>query len=452
MYRKLLGSSLGRTLLGVAVTMVARVWADPARISGQEPAHTLTLEQSIRWALQNNPELTVFRAQRGIAAAGIVIGRTYPFNPVLTAQVLGDNGPASAGITNHVFNQNQYMQEIECRGQARIRRELASATLSRVEWEIAAQEQQLAVRAIRAFYGYIYQHEKLHLLDETIRLQEETVDKVKRLVDQGKLRTADLMLARSDAMETRAQRGPRQSQAILAWHDLRRVLGVQKEMVRVHGQLPTRMPEGVPDQWAKIALQTRPELRAVQIAYVEAEHREQLEIANRFGNPMIGAKSEYNETQVTFVGAVVQFSLPWHNTRRGEILQRQAEKTRVLMDRKRLEIQINQDVLAAMDRLRQAGKWVDSFDEILPALRTMMDAFDRLFTQGEPGVDVLRLIDVRRRYLRSRDSYLDALWELNQGRADLAAAVGDFILATIPPCPQPRLGPPETPVTAPASR
>ena len=51
-------------------------------------------------------------------------------------------------------------------------------------------------------------------------------------------------------------------------------------------------------------------------------------------------------------------------------------------------------------------------------------------------IDVLRLIDVRRRLQRARDGYLDALWELNQGRADLAAAVGDLgLVVSVPVSP-----------------
>jgi outer membrane protein TolC len=55
----------------------------------------------------------------------------------------------------------------------------------------------------------------------------------------------------------------------------------------------------------------------------------------------------------------------------------------------------------------------------------MQESFDKLFGAGEPGVDVLRLIDVRRRLLRARDGYLDAQFELSQAEADLAAAIGD---------------------------
>jgi outer membrane protein TolC len=431
-------------LLVAAFTVIAPPLAAQAPMLPKDGAgHVLTLEQSVAWALQNNPDLAVARQQRGIAQAGVVIARTYPFNPVWGSAVMGDNGPAAAGITNHVFQQHTLTQDVELRKQGKIRREVAGAAFSRAEWEIALREQQLAVLTIRAFNGYVYQQEKLRVLDEAIRLQEETSKKVKQLVDQGiRLKAADFMLARSDELEARSQRGSRQSQAVIAWHDLRRAIGVQKEIVEVKGTLSNTTPTGVVEHWTQVALQKRPDLQATQMAYVEAEQRERLEIANRFGNPQIGLKTEVNETNVAFVGATVQFALPFYNTKRGEILQRQAEKIKVLLERQRVEIQINQEVLAAVDHLKEAKKWVGSLEtEILPTLRKTMDDFDKLFAQGE--VDVLRLIDVRRRYLRSRDSHLDALWELNQARADLAAAVGDFTLATEDPPVRARFGMPQ---------
>jgi cobalt-zinc-cadmium efflux system outer membrane protein len=443
----MLPSLKNRSVFGMGLFLAAMmantsgILAQRPTAQTESPRDVLTLEKSVTWALQHNPELAVYRQQRGIARAGIVIARTYPYNPVFATAVMGDGGPATAGITNRVFNQTTLAQQLEVRMQGNIRRDLATASLSRVEWEVAVQEQHMAVQTIRSFLAYIYQREKLRILDESIRLQEETSKKVKQLVDQNiKLKAADFMLARSDELEARAQRGSRLTQVVTAWHALRRLMGVQKEILELDGNLPNTVPEGSPDQLTQLALQSRPDLQAVQMAYLEAEQRERLEIANRFGNPTIGAKTEYNETRVLFIGATVDFPVPIYNLRRGEILQRQAEKVKVMLERQRIEIQINQEVSAALDRLKESKKWVGSLEgEILPSLRKTMDDFDKLFAQGE--VDVLRLIDVRRRYLRARDSHLDALWELNQARGDLAAAVGDFTLATEAPA-APKFGTP----------
>ena len=62
-------------------------------------------------------------------------------------------------------------------------------------------------------------------------------------------------------------------------------------------------------------------------------------------------------------------------------------------------------------------------------LRRSLDEMDRLFRQGQPGVDLLRVLDIRRKLLRARDGYLDAQLAYVQALAELALAVGDPGLA-----------------------
>ena len=44
---------------------------------------------------------------------------------------------------------------------------------------------------------------------------------------------------------------------------------------------------------------------------------------------------------------------------------------------------------------------------------------------------MLRIIDLERKLLQAQSGYLDALWEINQAQADLAAALGDPTLGVI---------------------
>jgi hypothetical protein len=52
----------------------------------------LSLEATVRYALENNPQLAALRQQHGIAAAGVVIAKTYPFNPIYQSNVLYAKG------------------------------------------------------------------------------------------------------------------------------------------------------------------------------------------------------------------------------------------------------------------------------------------------------------------------------------------------------------------------
>jgi outer membrane protein TolC len=402
----------------------------PAGNSVPPAGEVLTIEKALAWALHFSPELAVFRKQRGIAAANLVIARTYPFNPIWQSFTMAAGGPETAGITNRVFVENTFRLDLELRGQGKYRTGAANAAATRTEWEIAAQELALAVRTVRAFNAFVYRQEKLHLLEDTIKLQEEITKNAKRLGEQGKLKPADVMLANSDLVETRALRGPSLALVVAAWNDLRRTIGADLTIANYQGSLDPWAPADNPDSLMPRAMDLRPDLRALQLAVAEADQRVQFEVANRWGNPSLGPAMEYNETRVTFVGAWMITPLPTLNTRRGDIMLRKAERDRAAADERRVEIQTTLDVRAAVARVREAQRWVNYFGaESLPVLQSTMESFEKLFAAGDPGVDVLRLIDARRRLVRARDGYLDALWELAQARADLAAAVGDLSLA-----------------------
>ncbi|HEX4592365.1 MAG TPA: hypothetical protein VH120_20715, partial [Gemmataceae bacterium] len=126
--------------------MTRTVWAilpllfAAAAMAVEPSLPVLTEDAAVRIALESNPGLAVARQQRGLAAAGVVLARVYPYNPVATANVWADNGPASAGITNRVAVQTSVQAEVEVKGQWRPRRAAAAAAVTRTEWEIADQE------------------------------------------------------------------------------------------------------------------------------------------------------------------------------------------------------------------------------------------------------------------------------------------------------------------------
>jgi outer membrane protein TolC len=407
----------------------------------------LTVEQAVYQAMMNNPQLATVRRQHGIAAAGVVIARTYPFNPLWQMFVMADGGPAEAGITNRVFVENTVRLDLELRGQGKHRRAAAGAALSRAEWDIATQEVLIAVSTIRAYNAVLHRESKLKVLDATVTLNQQAVEQVGRLTATGRLRPADLILARSDVGAARSLLGQGRTVLAVARADLRRLLGTLDDTVTIAGNLEMVEEAAAADKDAltELALHQRPDLRSRQAAIAEAEARWRLEKANRFGNPSVGPAMEYNETSVYFMGVWAVTPLPVINTRRGEIQQRQAEVVRARQELFQFEVQARQEVQAALARLADARAWADGYrKEVLPDLERARKELEKLFARGEPGVDALRIFDVRRRLLKAYDGYLDALFEVSQARADLAAAVGDPSLAVpeLPCAPEPAKGQP----------
>jgi len=185
------------------------------------------------------------------------------------------------------------------------------------------------------------------------------------------------------------------------------------------------------------ALDRRPDLRAKQAAVSEAQARLRLMVADRLGNPSIGPFFERNETSANFIGANINFPLPVWNRRQGEIRQLEALRVKAQLEVRQVEVMVQQDVETALARLEQARAGARTYErDVLPHLRSGLESVQRLFLQGDPGADTLRVIDVRRRYIRARDGYLDALWNVSLIQADLALAAGDPAVAVAPYSPQ----------------
>jgi cobalt-zinc-cadmium efflux system outer membrane protein len=392
---------------------------------------TLSLDAAVGYALEHNPALTAIRTQRGVAQAGVVIANQYPFNPVLQVFELGANGPASSGITNHAFNETTMRLDLELRGQGRIRRAGAAATLTRTEWDIATQELTTVVLVTRAFNTALYRQKRLEVQDETIRLADEVYEQTKKLADLGRLRPVDVVVARTSRDTARAQRGQAETALAVARADLRRLLGTDADHFTLAGELVVPPPTTDRDALARAAVEVRPDVNARRLMAAEADSLYRLEMANRYGNPSVGPAFEYNETRDTFVGMWLFTPIPVLNTRKGEIMQRKATLTRAMADVRQFETQAGLEVQAALARLEAARKWADTYiTDVLPSLKQAVAEVEKLYAANEPGVDVLRVVGVQQNYLQALGVSLDAQFEVSQATADLALAVGDPGLAT----------------------
>jgi cobalt-zinc-cadmium efflux system outer membrane protein len=185
-----------------------------------------------------------------------------------------------------------------------------------------------------------------------------------------------------------------------------------------------------------MAIARRADLRARQLAVTEAAANLRLAEANRYGNPTVGPAVGYDPSKISTVGAQVSVPVPVANTGRGQVFQGAAEHALAAAQLRQGEVDVRQDVATGLAKLTAAEQRAEQFrTRLLPDLRRAVEDMERLFQAGEPGVDLLRVIDVRRKLLRARDGYLDAVWSVRQARADVAAAVGEPALGLIAPEP-----------------
>jgi cobalt-zinc-cadmium efflux system outer membrane protein len=390
------------------------------------PLPVLSLQAAIEFALEHNPALVTQRKQRGVASARVVIADLYPFNPTFESRVQQAWGPESAGITNRVPLEHLLLLELEIRGQRSIRRQAAAAAFSRTEWEIAFQEQTVAVDVVRAYAALVYRQEKLKLIEETLALNTTLVADVRRLIDLGKLRSVDLIQAQSEVIDVRDQAGAGREAVTAARQDLLRVLGAAEAVFAVDGALDAAGWSLDGASLTELALTRRADLKARQMAVGEAGAATRLAVANRSGNPTVGTVYTYDPSRVSSLGVQVNVPIPVLNNRRGEIAQAEAEQAVAIAQLQQAEVAVKLDVTVALAKLAAATQRAElTKTKNLPELRQAVADMEKLFEAGDPGVDARQMIDVRRKLLRARDGYLDALWSVRQARIDVAAATGE---------------------------
>lgn len=399
----------------------------------------LTLDAAIRLALLQNPEIIAARQDHGVAAAAVMVARAYPFNPVWESRARYAFGPEFAGIFNHEPVENTVLLEVEIRGQGKYRKAAATAALSRTDWDVANQETTLAVRVVRSFDGVIYRYQKIQILSDTLALDKGLANLAPDLVRAGKLHPVDVILLRSEIDDVRAQFGMARTGLAQAWSELRAALGVVGgPSFDLQGDLtPPPLPTEPAAVLAQVGRERRADRHAREAAVAEADARLRLERANRFGNPTVGPTYEYDNAAANNLGVVATLPIPVLNAHRADILQREAEKTRAVFDLQATDVLIDEEVEAALARLKHARAWADTYqNDVLPDLEKSLKEMRELFSSGDASVDALRILDVQRKVLTVRNGLLDARFEVRQAVADLAAALGDPSVA-VGPCPAP---------------
>jgi outer membrane protein TolC len=403
---------------------------DRAAPQNPQPTRSLTLDSSVEFALENNPQLMALRQQHGIAAAGVVIAKTYPFNPIYQGSYQHAQGPTDAPVLNSFLQQHQVTLEVQLLHQQRYRQQAAFAALSRTDWEIAAQELTFAVNTVRAFDGLLYRQGKLAVTEEFLKLNQQGADEVKQLIERGTFKSGDLIISRAEVSDIQSQLGLNRTAIITARRDYYRALGIADGSAEPTGSLERAAPTGDANLWLAAAHEMRPDQFAKMAAVREAAADVRVQRTDRFGNPQVGPFYQFNESQVTFIGAQLTVPLPILNCHPGEIRQAEARRSQAQLNLREIEVEIWQDVTMAAANVDQTRRWVENYrDEVIPSLRKGLADMDLLLQQGQGGADVLRVLDVRRKLLRAQDGYLDALLAYTSALADLAQAVGDPGLA-----------------------
>ena len=429
----------GAAIAGVLLTATA-----VAAQSISPPPTPLSLDQAVTRALAANPELRVARADTGLALAALVGSRLRP-NPSLTLEAIS-NGDARASVTQDLQLWGVRANRIRAASLEQERTRYSAVDVARiVRREVALSYRELA-----------FQRERAALLDSLVGLNQQVARTATLALEQGLGSELDAQLSGIALDQSRLDRDAAIRLAEIEQVQLARLLGDGLTAVYQlsDSQLPTRLPfltahlpdagprgavrfqsnEAGLDSLVRLALDTRPDLRAAQFA-VETQQAS-LAAAHGAAKPTVVVGAIYTRTLDAFakgqrevdngVGLGFVIGLPMRSRNEGEIARARFAGSAAELGVASLRQAVERDVRVAVGHAALAAERLETLRQaILPANQSALRLARVAFERGQ--VNIFQVLQIQRLYADALTALLEATREYSTALADLEAGVGASI-------------------------
>jgi cobalt-zinc-cadmium efflux system outer membrane protein len=408
--------------------LVALLVGLPLVLTAASPV--LTLDEALRQAAANHPDLAVQRRQLDVAVSErIRAGFWLPDNPNVQA-VYGPGGDADLGLT--------FSQQVEIAGQRSARQAIAEAGIQQARAEIAAFRQEALADVKEAFYDVLYWQERLSLADAAVQVATELDSIARQRLAAQDIADVDAVQATLALDGARAQRADVASQLQVSQVGLARLTGTPGDQVSVVGALSqTGTPPNDSDALAQ-ALARRQDLQALQAQWQQTQGQLDLTRREIVPDPTLSlsyglrtARGNPGANVTNEAGNVVQFGVslpvPVVNYRQGDQARLQAEMAVLQAKQAALQTKISRQVGEALAGWRLRLPAARTYQAMLPALQHTLALLRAAYREGQ--VDLQRVLIVQDQLLQTRTALLDVQRQLRQSEIAVDRALGRIDVA-----------------------
>jgi len=400
----------------------------------------LDLQTALRWTLDHNPNLVSIRQNLAVSAEALEVARRFPtsLNPSVSVQLMPwvfERLPGNGAQRLETLVAVSWSQPIEFGHRREHRTAIARAQYDQTRWNILQAELQTLAQTYRLHQTATYRRQKLEVAERLAAFNGRLVGVLRRRMEANQAPAADVVLAEVESQVAGQTTAAARQEYVAALAALRQQIGNPEycESAEPVGEL--RLPEGVSpnggDALIDVALETQPEIRAVEAQVGSSRAAVCLARADRIPIPSVGPAYERDETGVSFYGMTFSSPIPVLNAGRTLVAQREAEyrRDRVALDQARQRV-IAQ-VKSALVRWDQTRELALRTEERIGPIKAQSARMERLFEADQ--TDIIKLLQVQQRAIDAENAQLDVLWQSTQAYADLIAAVGITpLIASLP--------------------
>lgn len=402
-----------------------------ATVSVHAEEKTVTLQQIITIAKEQNRELKALREEKGIGEAGRIRAGLYP-NPVLeldgaTGAMTGSSGEnrLAVGVS----------QEFLLGGKREKRLAVSDAELLRFENRFRDAERQLIAEIKTGYYDLLLAEGRRDLADRSRELGNQLLQIARERFGAGEIAELDVNLAKVETARSAGRSIDMERELVPLQQRLLSLMGVSStENLKFAASAETKSVAANLAELKTLALDKRPDLRAAAADKSKGEAEVALAEAERLPNVTAGVGFSWERSETSLggleerntdylIGLRLSVPIPVFDRNQAGIKEALAKKSSAEIRQQFIRQNIEREVEFAYLRLTSAEKSLNIYArEIIPQLNENLKLVQEAYRLGETGI--LAVIEEQKKFIEVNEGNLAARHDKNRALAQLEAAVG----------------------------
>ena len=423
----------GNVCLGLMLWSQVKVWASESA----DPPRSLTLEQAIEEAIQNNLGLLAERMNLTIAEASVIAARLRP-NPVLSfsgdhLDLLGtgfnrenNGGPPEVAWRVDIPFERAHKRELRIET-ALYTKQIAEARLLDMIRKLKLDVSQACIDVLLAKGNLALQRDNLRTFEELVGLNDIRVK-------AGSISPLELTRSKVAMLQFRSNVKRAELELATAKSRLQNLLGrkVPSDEFDILGELksPGPPPDLDFDKLCEMAFAGRPDALSLERSQARSVADLRLQLAQSKVDFLYGA--EYRRQQgiagkSNSLGFFFSIPLPLYNRNQGEIARVRAEQQQLARQAQALAAQICVEVKTAYQEFRSARDLVESIErDLLQPAESARDTSAYVYRTG--ASTLIEFLDAQRAFNETMQSYQEAQAQYRRAVIRLNTAVAKEVI------------------------
>jgi outer membrane protein len=443
-----------RLLLSAAI--LSCVALPQTRAQGGATSRSITLEQAVRMALQQNPAFQTSTDEADAARARLkqVQSAWYPRfdfhqdftrgnNPVYVfGTKLTQRQFSAADFALHNLNTPTPLDNFQTRfdgqwrlfdsGQTLFHQRSAKQLVTAADFVTEQARQDLIFEIVKSYYGVLVLKENAKAADEAVKTAEASAQRMETMHKAGLLVDSDLLSAQVFVSQMKDRQIRAQNDLSMAEMQLAREMGIaldtQEEPTEALAE-PAATPRTI-EEWIQTALEQRPALRAAQLQ--ETAMGEERKAAKAEFGPKVGLFGSTERDALTLggpsgtnwtAGARLDFNIFAGGAQKARVAEATANANRAKHDvewfRSGVQMEVRKAYLDGNAAAQRAATARDAAAHAKESLRIVQNRYETGLTT------VTELLRAQTAQLDATTLYLAALqdWQVSQAQLERAAGV-----------------------------